>query len=231
VNGSTILITGASRGLGLQLARLAADRGARVIATAREPSDAPGLQQLAATTNNVRIASLDVTSEASVGRLAQEIADPVDILVCNAGVMHTSAGFDDPGHREAAWREVLMTNVAGVFLTIQAFVPHLARGDGKKIAIISSKRSSNRRELGGAYAYRASKAAVNNLGLNIAADLRPVGIAVGIYDPGWITTDMGGSEAPIPVEDSAAGLLERFGLLSLSTTCVLEDFMGHPMSI
>jgi NAD(P)-dependent dehydrogenase (short-subunit alcohol dehydrogenase family) len=231
VSRYTILITGASRGLGFELARFAADRGAHVIATAREPPRAQGLRHLAATTPNVRVAALDVTNEASVSRLACEISEPVDILVCNAGLMHTSGGFDDPGHGKAAWREVLMTNVVGPFLTIQAFVPHLARGEGKKIAIISSKRSSNYKELGGAYAYRASKAAVNNLGLNIAADLRPAGIAVGIYDPGWVRTDMGGADGPIPVEDSAAALLDRFESLSLATTGILEDFMGRPMAI
>ena len=80
---------------------------------------------------------------------------------------------------------------------------------GAKIAIISSQMASQERAPGGSYIYRASKAAALNLGRNLSSDLAGEGIAVGIYHPGWVSTDMGGATAPTTVEASAAGLIAR----------------------
>ena len=122
-----------------------------------------------------------------------------------------------------AWADVLMTNVAGPFLVARALLGHL---DGGKIAIISSKMGSSANAPGGGYLYRASKAAVTNVACNLAAELRPRGVAVGSYHPGWVRTDMGGSAADISAEESAAGLLARFEVLSMATTGVFEDYAG-----
>ncbi|MEL7154379.1 MAG: SDR family NAD(P)-dependent oxidoreductase, partial [Pseudomonadota bacterium] len=80
------------------------------------------------------------------------------------------------------------------------------------------------------YIYRSSKAAALNLGRNLASDLREDGIAVGIYHPGWVRTDMGGSSAEILVGDAADGLVERFDRLSIATTGCFETWDGrtHP---
>jgi NAD(P)-dependent dehydrogenase (short-subunit alcohol dehydrogenase family) len=87
--------------------------------------------------------------------------------------------------------------------------------------------ASSERAPGGAYIYRASKAAATNLARNLAVDLKPRGIAVGAYHPGWVRTDMGGPKAAIDVEDSTEGLMRRFDALSLATTGVFEDYRGE----
>jgi NAD(P)-dependent dehydrogenase (short-subunit alcohol dehydrogenase family) len=109
-------------------------------------------------------------------------------------------------------------------------LPHLRRAEGARIAIISSQMASDTRAPGGSYIYRASKAAVLNLGRNLASDLKGDGIAVGIYHPGWVRTDMGGGTAEISVEEASTGLMARFDHLSLADTgCFLTwDGRTHP---
>lgn len=109
---------------------------------------------------------------------------PIDLLICNAGVYldkgHVMAG----GYPAQIWADSFATNVTGVFLTVQNLLPNLRLASHAKIAIISSKMASDTLAPGGAYLYRASKAAVLNLGRNLASDLKAEGIAVGIYHPG-----------------------------------------------
>ena len=119
-------------------------------------------------------------------------------------------------------------NVTGVFLTVQALLPNLSRSSTPKIAIISSQMASHTRAPGGSFIYRASKAAALNLGRNLAGELKPQGIAVGIYHPGWVRTDMGGEAADISVEEAARGLAERFDTLSLETSGCFETWDGRP---
>ena len=125
------------------------------------------------------------------------------------------------------WAQTFAANVTGVFLTIQALLPNL-RAAGGKVAIISSQMASDTTAPGGSYIYRASKAAALNLGRNLAADLRGEGIAVGIYHPGWVQTDMGGGAADITVDEAASGLCARFAALSLETTGCFETWDGRP---
>jgi NAD(P)-dependent dehydrogenase (short-subunit alcohol dehydrogenase family) len=118
-------------------------------------------------------------------------------------------------------------NVTGVFLTVQALLGNLRRAEKPKIAIISSQMASHARAPGGSYAYRASKAAALNIGRNLASDLKPDGIAVGIYHPGWVRTDMGGMEGDISVEESVEGLLHEFDVLDMSTTGCFHTWDGR----
>lgn len=117
--------------------------------------------------------------------------------------------------------------MTGVFLTIQALLPNLQMTAAPKIAIISSQMASDERAPGGSYIYRSSKAAVLNLGRNLAVDLKGLGIAVGIYHPGWVQTDMGGSAADITQDQAASGLIARFDDLSLDTTGCFKTWDGH----
>ncbi len=153
---------------------------------------------------------------------------PVDLLICNAGV-YLDKGQTIDGYPAEMWDQTFAANVTGVFLTIQALLPNLRAARGK-IAIISSQMASHTRAPGGSYIYRASKAAVLNLGRNLAVDLKDDGIAVGIYHPGWVQTDMGGQAADITVSQAVAGLTERFDALSLDSTGCFETWDGqaHP---
>ncbi len=213
-----VLITGASRGIGRALFDKYDGRGETVWGTHRQPSAGRMLQ-------------LDVTDPAAHAALAAELGDvPIDLLVCNAGVYHDKGQALDTGYPAAMWADSFAANVTGVFLTVQHMLPHLRRADDAKIAVISSQMASQNRAPGGSYIYRASKAAVLNLGRNLAADLAGEGIAVGIYHPGWVQTDMGGAAAEIDAEASAAGLVARFDALSLATTGCFETWDGraHP---
>jgi NAD(P)-dependent dehydrogenase (short-subunit alcohol dehydrogenase family) len=228
---ATILVTGASRGIGLALTRHYASRGDTVIATARDPKASVGLAQLVAGPGKgkVETVKLDVANEVELEQLGQSLAGrPIDIAICNAGVMSSRGGIEAPGHDAAEWQRVLMTNVAGVFLTARAVLPSLKLAKSAKLAVISSMMGSSRQATGDTLAYRVSKAAAANLGLNLSADLKSKGIAVGIYHPGWVSSDMGGSSAPVKPADSAAGLVDRIDRLSLATTGVFEDYRGQP---
>jgi NAD(P)-dependent dehydrogenase (short-subunit alcohol dehydrogenase family) len=120
--------------------------------------------------------------------------------------------------------------VTGVFLSVQAFLPHLARATAPRIAIIASQMGSSTRAPGGSYIYRASKAAAINLGRNLATDLKPRGIAVGVYHPGWVQTDMGGASAEITTAKAVAGLVARFAALDLARTGCFETWDGRAHS-
>jgi NAD(P)-dependent dehydrogenase (short-subunit alcohol dehydrogenase family) len=211
-----ILITGASRGIGAGLAAKYAEMGRDVIGTGRSVT-----AQL----------QLDVTRPSSHAEMAQTLGDrAIELLVCNAGVYLDKGADIETGYGADLWAQSFATNVTGVFLTIQALLPHLRRAGSAKIAIISSQMGSSERAPGGSYIYRASKAAVLNLGRNLAADLKGQGIAVGIYHPGWVRTDMGGDSAAISVEEAVTGLAARFDALSLATTGCFETWDGrtHP---
>ena len=212
----TVLITGATRGIGAGLAEAYRDRGEEVIGTGRSAS-----AQL----------QLDVSQPASHRAMADKLAGkPIDLLICNAGV-YLDKGHDlQTGYGADLWAQTFATNVTGVFLAIQALMPNLRAAEQAKIANISSQRASDERAPGGSYIYRASKAAALNLGRNLAADLKGEGIAVGIYHPGWVQTDMGGQAADISTDASVAGLMDRFDSLSLATTGCFETWDGraHP---
>lgn len=220
----TILITGANRGIGLAMAKIYAGRGDRVIATVREPGKATALAGL----KGVEVHTLDVTAETATAALANKLAGTtIDLVIANAGAYHSRGAWDDPSHTAEAWMATLMTNVVGAFLTARAFVPNLKPSKHGRIAIISSHMGSNGRARGGSYAYRASKAAATNIASNLAVELKPLGIAVASYHPGWVQTDMGGAAADIDPTTSAKGLVQRFDALSLATSGVFETYAGE----
>jgi NAD(P)-dependent dehydrogenase (short-subunit alcohol dehydrogenase family) len=150
-------------------------------------------------------------------------------LVCNAGVYTGRRMKLDDGYPAAQWAEGFAVNVTGVFMTVQALLPHLARAARPRVAIIASQMGSDARAPGGSYIYRASKAAAINLGRNLAVDLRPRGIAVGIFHPGHVRTDMGGKHADLEVDVSVAGLRARFDALDLDDSGSFRDWEGQAL--
>ena len=223
----TTLITGANRGIGLAMARLATERGDLVLAAARRPGAALALADLARRNRNVSVLNLDVTDPDEMAAAAALVDAPIDLLICNAGQYLARGGLDDPEYTYDAWHTMMMTNVAGIFFTVRALLTRLTQAAEPKIAIVSSIMASSEQAPGGSYIYRASKAAATNLARNLAVDLKQQGIAVGAYHPGWVRTDMGGPSAAIDVEESAKGLMQRFDALTLATTGVFEDYRGE----
>lgn len=222
----TILVTGANRGIGAAMVRLALARGDAAVGTARSPAGRAAVAALGAES-----LLCDVTDEASVAAAAAAFGERgLDLLVCNAGRYIGRGGLEDPAYDADSLREEFMTNVAGPFFTVRAFLPALERADGK-VAIVSSQMGRSTLVDGRAYGYRASKAAATNLAMNLAVELAPRGVAVGAWHPGWVRTDMGGRDADVSVEDSAAGLLARFDALTLARTGLFENWRGEAMSV
>ncbi|MEL6684721.1 MAG: SDR family NAD(P)-dependent oxidoreductase [Pseudomonadota bacterium] len=211
----TIIITGANRGIGQALFDRYSDAGQDVIGTYRAPTKRAMHQ-------------LEVTDPASHAAFAAGLGDAqVDLLVCNAGIYEDKGQALTDGYPASMWAQGFATNVTGVFLSVQNLLPHLRRAGAAKIAIISSQMASHTRAPGGSYIYRASKAAALNLGRNLASDLKSGGIAVGIYHPGWVQTDMGTQSAEITVAECADGLMARFAALDLSNTGCFETWDGR----
>ena len=211
-----VLVTGANRGIGAALLVGYEDLGIAAMGTSRD--GAVGLK-------------LDVADPDSIYELGDFYSGRrLDLLVCNAGV------FLDRGRSleeltAEDWSRTMAVNVTGVAETVRVLLPALRRGSESKIAIISSQMASQERARGGSYVYRASKAAVLNFGRNLAQDLRREGIAVGIYHPGWVSTDMGGPDADLTESESAEGLIARFEALDLGMTGCFETWDGrnHPL--
>lgn len=210
------VITGATRGIGLELRNQLVAGGANVTGTYR--GDAPDGSDWIA---------MDLGDPASIANGAAAITEPIDLLVCNAGVYLDKGHRLEDGFDAELWAQTFAVNVTGVFLTIQHLLPRMPQGG--KIAIISSQMGSSTRAQGGAYIYRSSKAAVLNLGRNLACELAPREIPVGIYHPGWVQTDMGGSAAAITTSEAATGLIARFAELSPDKTGCFEMWDGTEM--
>ncbi|SDD80693.1 NAD(P)-dependent dehydrogenase, short-chain alcohol dehydrogenase family [Paracoccus isoporae] len=210
-----IVITGANRGIGAGLKSAYTMRGEEVLGTSREPSG--------------DLIGCDVTDPASVASMAEAVGDgPVDLLICNAGVYLDKGAPLDGGYDARLFQDSFAVNATGVFLTIEALLPAIRQSRGR-IAIISSAMGSDWRAPGGSLAYRASKAAALNIDRNLATDLRPEGVAVGIYHPGWVRTRMGSEAADISVDEAVSGLVERFSALSMETTGVFESYDGQTL--
>ena len=220
----TTLITGATRGIGRGLAETAAQAGEAVIGTHRDGTTPPALP-------GVDWAALDLLDPAAPARLAAGLGDrAIGLLICNAGLYPDKRDRLPEGFAPEDWARTFAVNVTGVFLTVQALLPALERAEAPRIAIIASQMGASSRARGGSYIYRASKAAAINLGRNLATDLAPRGISVGIYHPGWVRTDMGGSGADIDVDTAVAGLRARFAALGPATTGVFESYDGTPLA-
>ncbi|MBS0002393.1 MAG: SDR family oxidoreductase [Thioalkalivibrio sp.] len=206
----TVVITGCSRGIGLEFVRQLIARGDRVFAGARHPEGSPELTELAqAHGDQLTVLPLDVTSPAHRVNLAATIGDrPVDLLISNAGVygpVPDRLGDTD----EKAWLETFRVNVVAPRQIVEALLPQLRMGQRPCIALLSSKMGSiGDNGSGGVYIYRSSKAALNAVGVSLARDLDNEGILTLILHPGWVLTDMGGPHAEITVTESVTGMLK-----------------------
>ncbi len=203
----TVLITGANRGIGLALARGYAAEGWRLHACCRNPDKAKDLKALKeGSGDRVAIHRLDVTEGLKVANLARELAEEaIDVLINNAGISGPRGGFGETDYDR--WQPVLAVNTFAPLRMAERFVEQVARGERKLIVNISSKMGSIGANVSGdSIIYRASKAALNQGSKCLSVALAPRGITVILFHPGWVSTDMGGAEAPVTPADSAAGI-------------------------
>jgi len=203
------IVTGANRGIGLQLCHALKDRGYIVTALCRQRSDA-----LAGLGINIHD-HYDVTDGAAIEAFAQSVEPgTVDLLINNAGILR-STSLDDLDLEST--RQQFEVNALGPLRVTHSLLPALR--DGAKIALLTSRMGSIAdNESGGSYGYRMSKAALNAAGMSLARDLRARGIAVAILHPGYVRTDMTGHSGLIDADESVTGLLERIDELNLKNS-------------
>ena len=202
-----ILITGANRGIGLELTQQFALDDWQVIACCRNPHEAEQLQALATHHEAIEIHELEVTNYSQIADLAKKLADrPIDILLSNAGIFGAKGvGFGDVDAKD--FQQVIEVNTIAPLMLVQNSVDHVAASDRKLVAVISSKVGSIADNSGGGlYAYRSSKTAVNQVVKCLSIDLSDRGISVISLHPGWVKTDMGGPNAEITTDQSVSGL-------------------------
>ena len=203
-----VLVTGANRGIGLELCKQLLARGDEPVAVCRKSSEE--LQNLGIRT----IEGIDVTLEKSVKSIAGRLDhESLDWLINNAGVLSVET-LDKLDF--VAMQRQFTVNSLGPLMVTSALLPALQ--SGAKIGIVTSRMGSiDDNTSGGYYGYRMSKAAVNMAGMSLARDLEPRGIAVALLHPGMVSTDMTGHRG-VPVEKSAAGLIARMDELELANT-------------
>lgn len=212
-----IVITGANRGIGLRLAQSYVADGHRVYAGCRQPEQAAELAGLAdRSEGRLSVHPLDVTREEQRTAFAAALGSaPVDVLINNAGV-YAHKGLSFGNLDEPSWLRALHVNTVAPMMMAQTLLDNVAASGRKLIASITSKMGSIADNTsGGAYAYRASKTALNSAMRSLALDLRDRGITVIVLHPGWVQTDMGGKHALITTDESAGQLraiLDRAGL-------------------
>lgn len=202
------MITGASRGIGLEFVSQYNADGWRVFACCRTPGQADELAGIASqSAGRVTLHQLDVDDGASVAALKFELGDqPMDVLLNNAGII----GQRDSGRGGVdyeAWQDCIVTNVFGPMRVSEVFADNVAASKQKKLITISSKMGSiGETQATNSIVYRSSKAAVNMVMKVLANDLGAQGVIVTSFHPGWVRTDMGGSAADISAEQSAGGI-------------------------
>lgn len=220
----TALVTGAGRGLGLELTRQLLGRGYHVVATARDPGRSVDLARLSdAHGDALRTFALDVADDACRQALARELAAhsvALDLLVHNAGINSRSVDAGGPNVRlgqlepQGLLRMIEVNGVAPLLLT-QVLLPRLQAAPAARVVGISSWLGSIAgKQSGGNYGYCASKSTLNMLFRTLAHDLAPLGITTVVVNPGWVQTEMGGPRASLTPEQSVAGILATV----LSTT-------------
>ena len=212
----TVLITGAARGIGLEFARQYAEDGWDVIGTVR--GDAPELEAL-----GIRVERLDMRDfdalEAFPARLG---GAALDLFIANAGV--SKAKRIDSAAEALSWADLLAVNTLAPTLLATLLAPNVAAAGGRMAAVTSRMGSLADNRSGGYVGYRSSKAALNAAWRSLAFDLAPVPVV--LLHPGWVRTDMGGASAPLPVEESVAGMRRVIERLTARQSGAFLDYRG-----
>jgi NAD(P)-dependent dehydrogenase (short-subunit alcohol dehydrogenase family) len=197
---STVLVIGATRGIGREFARQYAADGARVIATYRHPQDAGALRELGA-----HALPLDALDPDAVAVFGQQLdVQPIDIALLVAGVYDQLATLGPPARE--SFDTVMHTNVLAPMQLIPMLAQNLQAAQGKLVALSSRMGSIGLAEDANGWLYRASKAALNSAVKSASLELGPRGVVCIALSPGWVRTDMGGASAALDVGDSVRSM-------------------------
>ncbi len=228
---ASILITGANKGIGLELATRYAAAGNKVFACCRDPDTATALADLAEN-NELSIIKVSVGDDNSVKNMATQLQDtPIDVLINNAGTIgpkreeQTAYVMDFEG-----WAETMNINTLAPVRVMQALIPNLRASHNAKVMTVTSQLGAISLDMPMGYAYSASKAAINKYMKLAALELGKENIKVGLVHPGWVQTSMGGPDADITSQESAAGIINVIDNLTASNNGGFWNWNGevHP---
>ena len=219
---TTIMITGASRGLGLEFARQFYSEECKVIATCRNPKKAYELNAI----GDIDVHSLDVSDDKSVANLADKLrGENIDILINNAGVIGQRDGFGRLDYD--IWAETMDTNVFGPMRVAEAFRDNVMNSEKKQMIFITSRMGSITEAVPNAYVYRSSKAALNMAVKCLSAELEQQGLIAVLFHPGHVQTDMGGQAAPVMPHTSIEGMKNQIVALTRDDNGRFLSYDGH----
>ena len=204
------LVTGANRGIGLEICRQLAQRDFVVLLTARDAGKAKDAARNLGKIGTVEPLALDVANVSSINRAADEVAaqyGSLNVLVNNAGINYDTWETVESADIQGTVLDTITTNLLGPWHACQAFLPLLRKSRAARIVNVSSESGSLSNMGAGPPAYQVTKAALNALTRTLAAELRGSGILVNAVCPGWVATEMGGASAPRRVKEGAAGIV------------------------
>ena len=220
-----ILITGANRGIGLKFAEILSANN-NIYATARDITKADDLEKL----DNTELLELDLLDKDSIKSFCSELKDiPLDIIINNAGI------FQDEQMEETIldpelWLDEIMINAIGPVVLSQKLKENIMSGNDKKIIFISSQMGSiDDNYSGGYYFYRTSKSALNSAAKSLSIDWKADGISVLMLHPGWVRTDMGGSNAKLDIDTSVSKMLDVINSLDMGKTGTFINYEGKKL--
>ncbi|MCC5885900.1 MAG: SDR family oxidoreductase [Gammaproteobacteria bacterium] len=202
---ATVLITGANRGIGLEMARQYAEAGDKVIACVRDPGAATELNKIAKS-GDVSLEQMELGDFDSITAMRKRIGDvPIDIVINNAGwVGGGKQGIDDVDIKE--WHRTLDINTIGPLILAREFKSNLAASGNGKLMNVSSQLAASTWPMGGMIIYSTTKAGLSKITQILAIDWKDEPITVAVMHPGWVKTDMGGPNAQLTPEESAEGI-------------------------
>jgi NAD(P)-dependent dehydrogenase (short-subunit alcohol dehydrogenase family) len=222
---TTVLVVGASRGIGREWVRQCAADGASVIGTARSEAGRAAVRDAGG-----EPLSLDVLDDAAVAALGTRLGDrPVDVAIVNAGVYGPRvSAVTPPGNDD--FDLVMRTNVRAPMQLLSALAPVLTASRGKAAVVSSKMGSMSLMSSSAGWLYRASKAAVNAAVKAASLELGPRGVVCVAFHPGWVKTDMGGADADIDVATSVAGMRRVLAAANESHNGKFLNYGGEQLS-
>ena len=220
-----ILITGANRGIGLKFTEILSANN-NIYATARDITNADDLKKF----DNTELLELDLLDKDSIKSFCSELKDiPLDMIINNAGI------FQDEQMEETIldpelWLDEIMINAIGPVVLSQKLKENIMSGNDKKIIFISSQMGSiDDNYSGGYYFYRTSKSALNSAAKSLSIDWKADGISVLMLHPGWVRTDMGGSNAKLDIDTSVSKMLDVINSLDMGKTGTFLNYEGKKL--
>jgi len=226
---TTVLVTGANRGLGYEFVKQYSENKFDVFACCRNVNEAKKLKELAEISENIKIYELDVGNVKTIKSLSQQLKnEKIDVLINNAGIYRSSTvgniNYDD-------WMESFKVNTIAPYQIVENFLEQIINSDLKKVVSITSKMGSiDDNTSGGSYIYRSSKTALNSMMRSLTHDLKNQGVATLTLHPGWVRTDMGGPGGWINSIESVQGMIKQIDKLTIDDSGKYLDYAGKTIN-